>query len=97
MQKIGLVIVDVQKGLDTQVLGRRNNPNAESNMALLLAEWRKRSAPVVHVKHNSTEPNSTLRPELPGNEIKDCVKPFSDEVLFEKTENSAFIGTELEY
>ena len=96
MQKTALVIVDVQKGLDSPELGSRNNPDAESNMAMLLAEWRKRSAPVVHVKHNSTESNSTLRPELPGNEIKDCVKPLPEEKLFEKTVNSAFIGTGLE-
>ena len=96
MQKTALVIVDVQKGLDAPELGKRNNPDAESNMATLLAEWRKRSAPVVHVKHNSTELNSTLRPELPGNEIKDCVKPLPNEKLFEKTVNSAFIGTGLE-
>ena len=96
MKKTALLIIDVQKGLDAPELGKRNNQDAESNMALLLAEWRKRSAPVIHVKHNSTEPNSTLRPELPGNEIKDVVKPLPDETLFEKRVNSAFIGTGLE-
>lgn len=96
MKKTALVIIDVQKGLDSSVLGKRNNPDAESNMAYLLAEWRKRSLPVIHVKHNSTEPNSTLRPDMPGNEIKDAVKPLLSEILFEKTVNSAFIGTELE-
>lgn len=96
MKKTALLIIDVQKGLDAPELGKRNNPDAESNMALLLAKWRKRSAPVIHVKHNSTEPNSTLRPELPGNEIKDAVKPLPDERLFEKNVNSAFIGTGLE-
>jgi nicotinamidase-related amidase len=96
MKKTALVIIDVQKGLDAPVLGKRNNPDAELNMAMLLAEWRKRSAPVVYIKHNSREPNSTLRPELPGNEIKDIVKPLPDEKLFEKNVNSAFIGTGLE-
>lgn len=96
MKKTALVIIDVQKGLDAPELGKRNNPDAESKIAILLAEWRKRSAPVIHVKHNSTEPNSTLRPELPGNKIKDAVKPLPDERLFEKNVNSAFIGTGLE-
>lgn len=94
--KTALVIIDVQIGLDAPILGDRNNPDAESNMAVLLAEWRRNSFPVIHVKHNSTEPNSTLRPEQPGNEIKDVVKPIPDEKLFEKTVNSAFIGTGLE-
>jgi len=77
-------------------MGKRNNPSAESNMALLLAEWRKKARTVVHVEHNSTETRSTLRPELPGNEIKAVVQPLPDEVLFEKTVNSAFIDTELQ-
>jgi nicotinamidase-related amidase len=96
MKKTALIIIDVQKGLDALQLGKRNNPHAESKMALLLVEWRKKSAPVIHVKHNSTEPNSTLRPENPGNEIKDIVTPLLDEKIFEKHVNSAFIGTGLE-
>ncbi len=96
MSNTALVIIDVQYGLDEPKLGKRNNPDAESNMALLLAEWRKKSATVVHVKHNSTEPESTLRLGVPGNEIKDIVKPLANERLFEKTVNSAFIGTDLQ-
>lgn len=37
-----LLIIDVQKGLAEASLGKRNNPDAEANMALLLAAWRKR-------------------------------------------------------
>jgi nicotinamidase-related amidase len=42
------------------------------------------------------EPDSTLRPELPGNAFKDEVKPLPHEKTFSKTVNSAFIGTGLE-
>jgi len=59
-------------------------------MEALLTFWRNKFGTVIHVKHNSTESGSTLRPELPGNEIKDFAKPLSSEVLFEKTVNSAF-------
>lgn len=31
--KTALIIIDVQDGLDDPVLGKRNNPDAESNMA----------------------------------------------------------------
>jgi nicotinamidase-related amidase len=96
MQNAALLVIDVQKGLDSPKLGERNNSDAEANMEALLTHWRNKSGTVIHVKHNSTESGSTLRPELPGNEIKDCVKPLSNEVLFEKTVNSAFIGTDLE-
>ena len=91
-----LVIIDVQQGLADPRLGERNNPEAESNMALLLAAWRAHGWPLVHVKHNSTEAESTLRPELPGNAFKAEVEPLADETVVEKTVNSAFVGTGLE-
>jgi nicotinamidase-related amidase len=62
-----LLIVDVQQGLDEPSLGKRNNPQAETCMAALLQSWRERRAPVLHVRHCSTEAGSPLRPELPGN------------------------------
>lgn len=96
MNNPALVIIDVQYGLDSPQLGKRNNPDAESNMALLLAKWRTNSATVIHVKHNSTEPNSTLCAGQAGNEIKDIVQPLANEPLFEKNVNSAFIGTDLQ-
>ena len=91
-----LLIIDVQEGLDDPSYGERNNPHAESNMARLLAAWRDKDALVVHVQHNSISPNSPLRPECPGNAIKPAVAPRDGEPLFQKTVNSAFIGTGLE-
>lgn len=96
IKNTALLIIDVQYGLDAPQLGKRNNPDAEANMALLLTSWRKHSATVIHIKHNSTEPNSTLRLGLPGNDIKDLVQPVAEEPLFEKNVNSAFIGTNLQ-
>lgn len=91
-----LLLIDIQEGLDAPHLGRRNNPGAEQNAATLLREFRHRQLPVLHVKHNSTEPRSTLRPGLPGNRIKPMVAPLANEPLFEKDVNSAFIGTGLQ-
>ncbi len=91
-----LLVIDVQQGLDDPSHGARNNPGAEANIARLLAEWRARSLPVVHVRHDSTEPGSLLRPEQPGNAIKPEASPLQTEPLFAKTVNSAFIGTGLE-
>jgi nicotinamidase-related amidase len=75
--------------------GHRNNPDAEQKMARLLAAWRERQLPVIHVKHDSVNPDSPLRPGQPGNQIRPEVFPGADEVLFSKTVNSAFIGTKL--
>ncbi len=91
-----LLVIDVQKGIDNPKLGPRNNPDAEKRIAELLAAWREAGQPVIHVKHMSTEPESLLRPGLPGNAIKDEAQPIDGEPLFEKNVNSAFIGTQLE-
>lgn len=95
MSKTALLVIDVQKGLDDPSLGRRNNPDAEANMARLIAAWREGQRPLIHIKHNSTEPNSPLRPGLPGNAFKDEARPLPGEKQFSKTVNSAFIGTGL--
>lgn len=96
MRNPALLLIDVQKGLDDPALGRRNNPHAESNIARLLAEWRKQKLPVIHVRHCSLKPDSPLRPQLPGNAYKEEARPFPGEKEFSKTVNSAFIGTGLE-
>ncbi len=95
MEQPALLVVDVQKGLDEPWLGKRNNPDAESNIALLLSEWRNRGLPVVHIQHCSKEPDSPLRPELPGNAFKAEARPLPKEKRFQKSVNSAFIGTGL--
>ncbi len=96
MSKTALLLIDVQQGLDEPYWGERNNPQAEANITRLLKHWRERGDPVIHVKHNSTEPNSPLRPGLPGNAIKAEALPLASEPVFEKTVNSGFIGTDLE-
>jgi nicotinamidase-related amidase len=91
-----LLIIDVQKGFDDPLWGKRNNPDAERNMARILAAWRLSARPVFHVQHVSVMPGSPLGPKSPGCEIKDEVKPLEGEPIFQKHVNSAFIGTDLE-
>lgn len=90
-----LILIDVQDGLDAPRLGQRNNPAAEDNMARLLGHWRKRGQPIFHIQHMSTEPDSPLRPELPGNAIKAIVAPKDAEPVIRKQVNNAFVGTDL--
>jgi len=93
-----LILVDWQKGFrDGDYWGPRNNPDAEHNAERLLRHWRVKGWPVIHVRHGSTEAKSVLRPELPGNEIEDFVRPAENEPVYAKTVNSAFIGTTLEH
>ena len=64
--------------------------------ARLLAAWRKASAPICHVRHVSVEPDSPLG-RGPSSEFMPQVAPLAHEAIFEKSVNSAFIGTELEH
>ncbi len=91
-----LIIIDVQQGFDEPVWGQRNNPQAEENIARLLAAWRRTQRPIIHVQHLSGEPDSTLRPNHPGSAIKPIVQPLPGEPVIQKSVNSAFIGTDLE-
>ena len=90
-----LVIVDVQKAIDDPSWGRRNNPDAEEIIGRLLAKWRARGWPIFHVRHDSTEPNSTYRPGQSGNDFKDQVMPREGETVVSKRTNSAFVRTNL--
>lgn len=96
MEKTALLIIDVQKGFDDPSWGKRNNPDAEVNIATLLSAWRKHKLPIIHIQHCSVNSNSPLHPQQPGNDFKKEVLPLSGETKFSKTVNSAFIGTELE-
>lgn len=91
-----LLVVDVQDGFDDPSWGRRNNPDAEANIADLLAAWRSRGDRVFHIKHNSRSPASPLRPAHPGNAIKAFAAPRPSEPVIKKSVNSGFIGTDLE-
>jgi nicotinamidase-related amidase len=91
-----LLLIDVQKGFDEPRWGDRNNPDAEGNIAALLSVWRRTGRPVLHVQHMSREADSPLRPGQSGNAFKPEAMPRAGEPVFQKSVNSAFIGTNLE-
>jgi nicotinamidase-related amidase len=91
-----LLVVDMQTGFDDPAWGNRNNPDAEAQVARLLAAWRIAKAPIIHVHHDSPSPFGRLRPGTPGNAVKTEAQPQGREQVLRKTVNSAFIGTHLE-
>lgn len=97
MAEPALLIIDVQRAIDDPSWGNdRNNPDAEANIARLLAHWRARGWPVFHICHRSTDPHSSYRPGQPGADFKPEVAPEAAEAIIEKAVTSAFIGTQLE-
>jgi nicotinamidase-related amidase len=91
-----LLVIDVQQGMDDPRRLPRNNPDAEANIARLLAAWRAADRRVIHVRHDSLRPDSEFAPGQPGNAIKPLVTPLPGEEMIVKHQNSAFIGTDLE-
>ncbi|MFH1804265.1 MAG: cysteine hydrolase family protein [Pseudomonadota bacterium] len=92
-----LVLIDWQTGFrDLDYWGNRNNPDALENARRLLAGWRGRGWPVIHVRHDSEMPQSRLHPDHPGNGFEEFALPQADEPVYAKNVNSAFIGTTLE-
>ena len=86
-----LLVVDVQRGFDDPVWGRRDNPECERNVAALIAAWRRSAWPVVFVRHDSLLPGSPLAVEAAGNAFKSVIAGDPD-LLVTKHVNSAFLG-----
>jgi nicotinamidase-related amidase len=93
-----LIVVDVQRAFDQwEAAGkRRNNPDAVRRIAELLAAFRSRNAPIFHIRHQGTRPNSSFLPDGPGYPVKDEARERPGEPVIVKRVNSAFIGTDLE-
>ena len=91
-----LIIIDMQRGVTSAAAGPRNNPGAERNIGALLAAWRNRGAPVVHVRHISRTPGSLFWPGQSGVEFLESLAPLADEQVFEKNVPDAFTHSGLE-
>lgn len=89
-----LVVIDLQKGFDDAAYwGRRNNPDAEANVARLVGAWSETGRPLVIVRHDSASDSSPLSATGPGNALKPELSDASPDLLVTKTVNSAFYGT----
>ena len=95
-ERRALVIIDMQRGIHEPRLGRRNNLDAERNIARLLAAWRTAGAPVVHVRHLSRSPGSVFWPGQPGVEFQDALAPSVTEHIVDKHVPDALIDSGLE-
>ena len=90
-----LLVIDVQRAMDDPSRGRRNNPDFERRLAAALEGWRERGAPVIHVRHVSTDGGQFI-PGTAAFEYKPEAMPLDGEAEITKNVNSAFIGTDLE-
>lgn len=91
-----LLPIDVQRGFDYPPWGRRDNPAMDHNGRRLLAAWRARGWPLIHVRHDSVVAGSSLAPGHPGNAFREGFEPRPGEPVVAKSVNAAFIGTDLD-
>lgn len=96
MSDPALIIIDMQKGMAKAAAGERNNPQAEANIAELLALWRAAGAPVIHVRHISRTAGSPFWPGQDGAEFQEALQPLSCEHVVEKSIPDAFTQSGLE-
>jgi len=91
-----LILVDVQKAWDEPGWGERSSPGAEARQLEILQAFRRQGLEVVHVRHDSRDPDSPLHPGEPGNAFKEATAPLPGEAQFRKSAHCAFVGTGLE-
>jgi nicotinamidase-related amidase len=96
LTKAALLIIDMQRGMESASLPPRNNNGAEANMAALRDAWRAAGQPVVSVRHISRSPGSVFFPGHLGAEFQPRFEPLPTEHVVEKNVTDAFINTGLE-
>jgi nicotinamidase-related amidase len=96
LNNAALLPVDMQQGFDLPAWPPRWNAELDRRGLAILDAWRQTGRPIFHVRHDSIEPDSTLRPDRPGNALRPGFAPLGDEPLVTKSVNAAFIGTDLD-
>ena len=91
-----LLPIDMQQAFDGPQWPQRWNRDVDANGLALLAAWRAAKRPIIHVRHDSVQPGSSLAPGAPGNAFRPGFEPLPGEALVTKGVNSAFIGTDLD-
>jgi nicotinamidase-related amidase len=93
---IALVVIDMQMGMADRIAAGRApvDPQATDRMAGLLALFRHRGLPIVHVHHD--EAGTPFARDLPSGAAMPCAAPAAGEAVLYKRRSSAFAGTGLD-
>lgn len=93
-----LIVIDIQQDYFSGGRHPLVGPDAAAAAAArLLAAWRERGEPVVHVQHIWDALDAAFfQPGTPGVEIHPSVAPIDGEALVTKENPNAFLGTDLD-
>lgn len=91
-----LLVIDMQLGMADRIAAGRLPVDAQApdRMAMLIAMFRARNLPVVHVHHD--EPGTPFARDLPSGAPMPCAVPLAGETVLWKHRSSAFAGTGLD-
>ena len=89
-------MIDVQQAIDHPSWGERNNPQAEANIAALLAAWRTTGTAHLPCATRFHGAAFALPARTAGARIQAGGDAAAGESVVAKRTNSAFIGTDLE-
>lgn len=92
-----LLIIDMQAEMQRRIESGADhvNPDAPTRIAELAAAFRAQGLPVVHIRHQATDPASCFHPAAQGYPPLSCAEAQSGEAVFDKRTSSAFASTEL--
>ena len=92
-----LLIIDIQNDyFPGGAMALHQPESAAASAAKLLAAFRKKGLPVVHMQHVSTRAGATFfLPNTRGVEIHESVKPLTGETAMQKNFPNCFRGTKL--
>jgi len=92
-----LLLIDIQNDyFPGGAMELAGSPEAGQRAAALLASFRGKGLPVIHVQHISTRPGATFfLPDTRGVEIHECVAPQTGETVIRKHFPNSFRETPL--
>ncbi len=98
MDQTALILIDIQNDyFENGALELKGAPQAASQAALLLMEFREKRLPVVHVQHETLQIESgSLIAGTTGQRIHSSVTPLLNELCLTKHFPNAFWKTDLE-
>jgi nicotinamidase-related amidase len=94
---VGLLLIDIQNDYfpGGKMVLEGSDPAAQA-AARLLAFFRRRNLPVVHIQHLAVRPGATFfLPQTPGAEIRAAVRPLETETVIQKHFPNSFRETGL--
>ena len=66
-----------------------------SAVARLIAHWRERGLAIVHLRHDSMDPDAPDAVGAPGHDFVEAARPGEGEIVVEHRTGNTFIGTDL--